>query len=188
MDASDLQAEQNRVIEQMRKQLANISPSEINKKATKQRIVDSELKNVQKATQTAAKKALGTDRMQASKGVRMVKYKSVFGGNINILTGRGGVQIDSSVYNRQGRRYRSERSKMIASYYGASRSFVLRWMQAGTQVRTAGSKGNSRGGSGNRGMILAKDFMSTASTGMSQAADNIVRQLGFLIQEGFMQD
>jgi len=188
MDTSDLQIEQDRVIEQMRKQLANMSATEINKKATKQRIVDSELKNVLKVTRSAAKKVLGNDRMQASKGVRMVKYKSVFGGNINILTGRGSVQIDSSIYNRQGRRYRSERSRLIASYYGASRSFVLRWTQAGTQVRTAGSKGNSRGGSGNRGAILAKDFMSTAVTGMSQAADNIVRHLGFLIQEGFMQD
>ena len=188
MNTYDLQAEQNRVIEQMRKQLANMSASEINKQATQQRIVDTQLKRVQKATQQAAKGVLGADRMQASKGVRMVKYKGVFGGNVNILTKPGGVTIDSSIYNRSSRRYRSERTKMMQSYYGASRSFVLRWIEAGTKSRTAGTKYSSRGGSGNRGAILARDFMSTGRNEMQNAADMIARQLAVITETAFLKD
>ena len=58
--AKDLQAEQDRVIEQMRKQLANMSASEINKQATQQRLVDEGLKRVQKATRQAAKAVLSS--------------------------------------------------------------------------------------------------------------------------------
>lgn len=188
MDATALQAEQECVIEQMRRQLANMSYAEIDKKATQQRIVDTQLRRVQKATQAAAKSALKGDRMQASKGVRMVKYKSVFGGNINILTKRGGVTIDSSVYNRVSRRYRSERTKMMQSYYGASRSFVLRWIQAGTKDRIAGTKASSRGGRGNRGAILGRDFMSTARNEMQTTADIIVRQLDVITEQQFLKN
>ena len=188
MATNDLQAEQDRVIEQMRKQLANMSASEINKKATQQRIVDTQLKRVQKATQQAAKGALGADRMQAYKGVRMVKYKSIFGGNVNILSKPGGVTIDSSVYNRVSPRYRSERTKMMQSYYGASRSFVLRWIQAGTTSRTAGTNYSNKGGSGNRGAILARDFMRTGRNEMQNAADMIVRQLAVITESAFLKD
>lgn len=182
MDAAlDIMREQEKVIRQMQKQLENMSIDEIDRKATDKRIVETELKRVQKATRAAAKSALGGDRMQAVKGVRMVKYKSIQGGNINILTRKsGGVEINSAEYNRQGRRFRSERSKLIASYWGASRSYVLRWQQAGTASRTAGTKYSSKGGKGNRGMILARDFMSTARSEMQVAADNIVRQLTFI--------
>lgn len=187
--AIDAMRDQEKVLAQMRKQLKNMSIDEIDRKATDKRIVETELKRVQKATRSAAKSALNGDRMQAYKGVRMVKYKSIQGGNINILTRRnGGVEIDSREYNRQGRRFRSERSKLIASYWGASRSYVLRWQQTGIQsARTAGTKYSSRGGSGNRGVITAKDFMSTARSEMQVAADNIVRQLSF-IDKLFMQE
>ena len=187
-EALDMMREQEKVLRKMRKQLQNMSIDEIDRKATDKRIVETELKRVQKATRAAAKSALNGDRMQASKGVRMVKYKSIQGGNINILTRRnGGVEIDTREFNRQGRRFRSERSKLIASYWGASRSYVLRWRQAGTQDRTAGTKYSNRGGSGFRSRITAKDYMSTARSEMQVAADNIVRQLSFM-DKLFMQE
>jgi hypothetical protein len=187
VDAQALQIEQDRVIEQMRRQLQNMSWKEINKTATEQRIVDTQLRRVQRATQNAAKTTIH-DRMDAWKGVRMVKYKSIFGGNVNILTKRGSVTIDSSIYNRDSSRYRSERTKMMQSYYGTSRSFVLRWLQAGTDDRTAGSKYSSKGGRGNRGRITARDFMSTARNEMQVAADNVVRQLAVIEEKAFFKD
>ena len=185
MDTSDFQIEQDRVIEQMRKQLENMSITEIDKVATKKNLVGNELKRVQTATRNAAKAALGGDGMQAYRGVRMTRYKEIQGGNINILHKRGNVKIDTRKYNGVGltrHRFRSERSKLLASYWGESRSFVLRIQQHGTKARTAGTKHSSAGGSGNRGIILAKDFMSTARSEMQQAADNIVRQLSFIDQ------
>jgi len=182
-------ASSEQVIARMRKQLENMSIKEIDKKATDKRIIETELKRVQKATRSAAQSALN-DRMEAYKGVRMTKYKSIQGGNVNILYKRGNVTLDARAYDgtdRKRHRYRSERSKLIASYWGASRSFVLRIQQHGTQARTAGGKYSSRGGSGNRGIILAKDFMSTARTEMQVAAENVVRQLSF-IEQLFMQE
>lgn len=178
----------DRVIELMRKQLENMSIDEIDRKATEKRIIETELKRVQQATRTAAKSALNGDKMQAYKGVRMVKYKRIQGGNINILERKaGGIEIDSREYNRQGKRYRSERSRLTASYWGASRSFVMRIVQHGTIMRKAGTRYSDKGGKGNRGRIIARDFMNTTRSEMQVAADNIVRQLTF-IDKLFMQE
>jgi alpha-L-arabinofuranosidase len=170
----------------MQQQLEHMSVKEIDRKATEKKIMANEARRVRRATQAAAKAALNGDRMQASKGVRTVMYKTIQGFNTNILQLRGGVEVEGNEYNRQGNRYRSERSKLLASYWGKSRSFVLRIQEHGTVTRTAGIKYSSRGGSGNRGMILAKDFMATARTETQAAADNVVRQLSF-IDQLFMQ-
>lgn len=179
--ALDNMREQERILRLMRRQLDGMSASQIDRKATERNIYRNELSRVRRVTRHAAYNALNGDQMKAAQGVRMVRYKRVQGGNINILTRRaGGVEIDSREYNRQGRRFRSERSKLMASYWGASRSFVLRWLQAGTDNRTAGTRYSSRGGSGNRGAIVARDFMRTARNEMQTAADNVVRQLSFI--------
>lgn len=189
MDNSNLQAELDEVIEQLRIQLANMSWEQIDKEATGKKIVDSQLRRVQSATKSAAKSALNGDRMEASKGVRVNRYKGVLGGNVNILTKRGrSITIDMREYTRPSRRYRSERTKMMQSYWGPSRSFVLRWLQAGTKDREAGTKYGSRGGRGNRGRITARDFMSTARSGMQTAADNVTRQLSVIMEKQFLKD
>lgn len=187
-EALDMMREQEKVLRQMRKQLDNMSIDAIDREIADKRIISNELKRVQRVTRNAAKSALNGDQMQASKGVRMTQYKQVMGGNINILKRRRQyVDIDTSKYNRQSRRYRSERSKLIASYWGESRSFVLRIQQHGTVNRTAGTRYSSRGGSGNRGKIIAKDFMSTTRNEMQVAADNIIRQLSFMDQLFLME-
>ena len=179
--ALDNMREQERILRLMRRQLDGMSASQIDRKATERNIYRNELSRVRRVTRNAARNALNGDQMKAAQGVRMVRYKRVQGGNINILTrSAGGAEIDSREYNRQGRRFRSERSKLMASYWGSSRSFVLRWLQAGTDNRTAGTRYSSRGGSGNRGAIVARDFMRTARNEMQTAADNVVRQLSFI--------
>lgn len=185
-EALDSIAQTEKVLRKMHKQMENMSIKEIDRVATEKRIFTNEGKRVQKVTQAAAKSALNGDRMQASKGVRMVPYKSVQGFNVNILARKNGsVLIDSRKYEGADlirNRYRSERSKLLASYWGKSRSFALRIAQHGTQVRTAGTKYSSKGGRGNRGVIKATDFMSTARSEIQKSADNIVRQLSFMEQ------
>ena len=188
--ALESMAATEKVIRRMKQQVEHMSIKEIDRKATDKKIMANELSRVRRATQSAAKAALNGDQMEARKGVRMVLYKRIQGGNINILTPRRGgvVLIDVEKYNRQGNRYRSERSKLIASYWGKSRSYVLRWQQTGIDTdRIAGTKYSSRGGNGNRGTIRAKDFMATARTEMQVAADNVVRQLSFM-EQLFMQE
>lgn len=182
-DALDSIAYSEKAIRKMRKTVDNMSIKIIDKKATEKRIFTNELKRVQTATRAAAKAALNGDQMQASKGVRMVKYKSIQGGNVNILYKRGSVTLDAHKYDgteRKRHRFRSERSKLLASYWGESRSFVLRIQQHGTVDRTAGIRYSSKGGSGYRKYVKAKDYMSTARNEMERATENIVRQLSFM--------
>ena len=182
----DLQGQQDKVISSMQKQLANMDWSLIDRKATEKKLVDTELKRVQKATQQAARAALGDDKRQAYKGIRVTKYKRIMGGNVNILSPRkGGTYVVASDTARIRNRYRSERSKMMASYAGPSRSFVLRFIEGGTMVRTAGTKYSSKGGSGNRGAITAKSYMSTAQAEMSRAPENLMRQIGLIMDKQF---
>ena len=180
----ELQLEQDRVIRAMQQQLANLDYKEIDKKATEQKLVDTELKRVQKATRQAARDAMGSDPRQAYKGIRVTRYKRIFGGNVNILTPRkGSTYVMNNEPARIRNRYRSERSKMMASYAGPSRSFVLRFIEGGTVQRTAGTKYSSKGGSGNRGAITARNFMSTAQAEMNRAPENLWRQIGVIIDK-----
>ena len=184
----DLQGQQDKVISSMQKQLANMDWSLIDRKATEKKLVDTELKRVQKATQQAARAALGDDKRQAYKGIRVTKYKRIMGGNVNILAKKkGGIYVISSETPRLRNRYRSERTKALQSYAGPSRSFVLRILESGTYKgkRTAGIKYSSRGGSGNRGVITAKSYMSTAQAEMSRAPENLMRQIGLIMDKQF---
>ena len=178
--------DQEKVINSMKRQLAQMDISEIDKKATQKKLVDTELKRVQRATQQAARAALGSDTKQAFKGVRLVKYKRVMGGNINILTPRkGSTYVISSERPRIRNRYRSDRTKQMESYAGPSRSFVLRFIEGGTVQRTAGTKYSNKGGSGNRGAITAKGFMSTAQSEMSRSPENLWKQISLIMEQQF---
>lgn len=184
-----LQQEQDKVIRAMQKQLANLDYKEIDKKATQQKLVDTELKRVQKATQAAARAVLGSDPRQAYKGVRMTRYKKIFGGNINILSPKSGsVYVINTERVRIRNRYRSERTKQMESYAGPSRSFVLRWIEGGTPGgRVAGTKYSNRGGSGNRGVITAKNFMNTAQNEMANSPQHLWKGIEAIIDKQFEQ-
>lgn len=186
VDSQNLQIETDRVITLMQKQLEQMSYEEIDKEATKKKLVDEELKRVQRATQSAARAALGDDPRQAYKGVRAVKYKKIFGGNVNILTSsKGGTYVSTVDRMRVRNRYRSQRTKKMESYAGPSRAFVLRFIEKGTVQRTAGTKYSSRGGSGNRGAITAKNFMSTAQNQMAAAPDRLWKQIETILNKQF---
>ena len=86
---------------------------------------------------------------------------------------------------RQRNRYRSSRTKALQEYAGPSRSFVLRFIEGGTIQRTAGTKYSSKGGSGNRGIITAKHFMSTAQSQMSSAPERLWKQLEIIFDKQF---
>lgn len=183
----DWQKEHQRVITAMRSQLDSMGADKIDFEMTKRKAVDRELNRVRSAVQQSARSVLGSSRHSAEKGVRINKYKSVFGGNVNILTTKkGGVLIDTSIYNRPHRRFTSERTKLMESYWGQSRSFILRWMETGTSSRTAGTRYSARGGSGNRGAVTARSFFpSAAGSAMQRAADNLIEQYKIILEKQF---
>ena len=168
-----------------------MSYEEIDKQATKKKLVDEELKRVQRATQSAARSALGNDPREAYRGVRAVKYKRIFGGNVNILSPKKGATFivnAGDIYYRKRYRYRSDRTKAMQEYARESRSFVLRFAEGGTVQRTAGTKYSSKGGSGNRGAITAKHFMTTAQHQMADAPERLWKQLEIIWDKQFEKD
>lgn len=185
MSGQDLQGEHERVIAAMRRQLDGIDAGRIDYELTRQKAVDQELARVRKAVQNAAISVIG-GADEAYKGVRVKKYRRVFGGNVNILTKGRPVYINSARYNRPHKRHVSERTRLMESYWGPSRSFILRWTETGTRSRTAGTRYGGKGGRGNRGAITARSFFrSTAESEMRRAANNIIERFKIIIDKQF---
>jgi hypothetical protein len=77
-------------------------------------------------------------------------------------------------------RYVSDRTKRMRAYSPENRGFILRFINKGTQVRTA----NGKGGRGNRGMIQGKNFFEpVANAGMKMAAENMRKKVDKMIEE-----
>ena len=109
-------------------------------------------------------------------------YKDELKGNVNILGNRKRISYKTRTYpERTGgesgiRRNRivSDRTRKLYEYYGPDRAFILRFLEYGTDVRTARSGGAVGRGSkatyGNRGNIGARSFFGSASNDMREAA------------------
>ena len=97
-------------------------------------IIRSVLKDARKDVSGAAKSALkGHDPRKAYLAVKYAVYRSVFGGNVSILSRRSrsnkGYQLPPS------KRGRSGRTEQLEGYYGVDRGFILRFMESGTAER-----------------------------------------------------
>lgn len=95
---------------------------------------------LQKDAQTGFQ--MKSDPRKAYKAVRYAVYKRLLGGQVNILDPR---RVQKMAYNpprklqpkqRGGNRMkRSPRTQDLLEYYGGSRAFVLRFLNAGTEPR-----------------------------------------------------
>jgi len=110
-----------------------------------------------------------SDPRHAYKAVRFAVYKRLFGGQLNILQPRrAGTK---SLYEpprklrqhqRGGNRVlRGKRTTDLMSYEGSDRAFVLRFLNQGTTMREAGTRGGKLHGS--RGAIAARNWFRGAS-------------------------
>ena len=119
-------------------------------------------------------------------------YKRILGGSISILNrknAKGGGSYEpprkgtSDPFGRGGNRVpRSQRTQQVMSYQGADRAFILRFLNAGTDVRDAGTRGGRL--SGNRGRIEPRNFFATSSQkAMEQAAEQLDRLIEELIKK-----
>jgi hypothetical protein len=140
-----------------------------------------------------AKGVMKSDPRQAYKAVKSAVYKRILGGSVSILNKRnakGGGTYDpprrgtKDPFGRGGNRVpRSQRTQQVMSYEGADRAFILRFLNAGTDNREAGTRGGRM--SGNRGRIAPRNFFANSShKAMQQAAD----QLNTLIDELIKQE
>lgn len=147
------------------------------------KIVQDELRKARNDMAKEAKMAMRSDPRDAYKAVRSSVYKKILGGNINILQPkRAGNsttyrKLDKNPHQRGGNRTPvSQRTLEMQSYYGKDRGFILRFLNAGTAMRTTRY--------GNRGMISARHwFAGKGKTEMEQAAIEIATLIDRTINE-----
>lgn len=137
----------------------------------------------------AVKKARQVGAGSASSAVLRRMYKDQFAGNINIASPRG--RISSRTRNYQPGwlkpRYVGDRTKKINEYYGPDRGFILRFLEGGTDVRTATSYGPKGKGSmaswGARGSIAPRSFFHGMGADMEQAAQQLGHTLNGYVEK-----
>ena len=130
---------------------------------------------------------ISNDPRQAYKAVKSAVYRRILGGNISILSkrhaGKHGpvppivhkleTQLNSKGNHRGGNRMpRSRRTEDLLTYQGADRGFILRFLNAGTDVRESSI--------GNRGSIAPRNFFATSS---QKAMEKAAEQLDALIED-----
>ena len=146
-----------------------------------QKLIRKVLMQARKQVSNAAKGKMKADPRQAYKAVKTAVYRKILGGSVSILNKRRAG--DSGSYEpprklRSGQRggnrlQRSSRTQQLMSYQGASRAFVLRFINQGTTKRETRY--------GNRGRIAARNFFSGSSQrAIQQAAaelDNLIDEM-----------
>lgn len=133
----------------------------------------------------AIKKAQEAGAGSAQTGVNRRMYRDSFGGNANIAGNRRRISSKDRIVpeptgGKSGiRRVRtvSDRTKQISKYFGPDRSFILRFLTFGTDVRTANPEGptghRSQATYGNRGSIDPRGFWHQMQDDMELAAQQL---------------
>jgi hypothetical protein len=110
-------------------------------------------------------------------------YKDELAGNINIASPRGRISSRRRLYEPGQKRPRhvGARTRQINEYFGPDRGFILRFLEFGTDVRTAKPFGPTGRGStaswGTRGNIDPRSFFHTMKSDMEQAAQQLGQTL-----------
>ena len=137
----------------------------------------------------AIAKARAAGAGSASTAVLRRSYKDRFGGNINIAESKKRISNRKRLYTPGNvkPRHVGNRTRQLNEYYGPDRGFILRFLEFGTDVRTAKSFGPTGKGStaswGARGRIAPRTFFHGMSSDMEMAA----RQLGQTLQ-GYVEN
>lgn len=158
-----------------------------------QDVIRKAIAKAKKVVSQQAHGALPNDPRDAYKAVKSMVYKRILGGNVSILKKRkssgGKSSYEPPRKLRQGQRggnrvKRGARTQQMMDYQGGDRGMILRWLNSGTNDRTAGNRGGLL--SGNRGRIAARNwFPHAGQQGMNEAAQYIEQEIDRLIAEEF---
>ena len=138
---------------------------------------------------------LKSDTRQAARAVRRSLYKQILGGQVNILRKKRAGSPGSVPPTTRGRLADTTR---YLSYQGSDRSFVLRFLNAGTEERITrhmnghrilrterkGKRQYITSNIGSRGAIAGRNFFGPASTSaMNEAAQLLTKEFEKIIAE-----
>lgn len=143
-------------------------------------IIKKELRQMRNDVSKDLRANMGDDPRKAYRAVRHSVYKSILGGNVNILTSRKAGAKYELIRNRTlqpgqwggNRRSRSQRTIALDTYFGKDRGFILRFQNSGTSDRRIEIGPNARLG-GNRGSISPRGIF--AHSALFQIEDTIKR-------------
>ena len=174
----------NAVVMRQKAALESMLVSNPDTAANIRKLITQEIAKARAAISQSAKGAMASDPRQAYKAVRRSVYKSILGGQVNILNPRGGAsssgssfvkarKLDNHPHQRGGNRCkRSARTDQVDGYVGKDRGFILRFVNSGTVARQTRY--------GNRGSIAARNFMASSGQRELEAA---AERLGALIDK-----
>ena len=162
-------------------------------------IVSKVLRTAVKEVSHEAARYIQNDPREAYKAVRKMVYKRVLGGNIKILSPRKAGKRGAAPGGSRGR---LSRTTDILSYRGVDRSFILRFLDSGTNDRRAtymnghrimreniNERPKRRGGYmtniiGARGRITARGFFGPAA---QKAIANAAKEMTVLLEQLYKQ-
>ena len=162
-------------------------------------IVSKVLRTAVKEVSHEAAQYIQNDPREAYKAVRKMVYKRVLGGNINILSPKRAGKRGAAPGGSRGR---LARTADILSYRGVYRSFILRFIDSGTDDRKAtymnghrivraniSERQKRRGGYvtdviGARGRITARGFFGPAA---KRAIANAAKEMTVLFEKLYQQ-
>ena len=162
-------------------------------------IVSKVLREAVKEVSSAAASYIQHDPRGAYKAVRKMVYKRVIGGNINILSPKRAGKRGAAPGGSRGR---LARTADIMSYRGVDRSFILRFIDSGTDERKASymnghpimrsninERPKRKGGYmtnviGSRGRITPRGFFGPAA---QKAIGNAAKEMGILFEKLYQQ-
>ena len=149
--------------------------------AAMRKLISQEVSKARAAVAQAASGALKNDPREAWKAVRRSVYKSILGGQVNILNQKGAAsgsngyrparKLDSNPHQRGGnRRKRSAETDRIDGYVGKDRGFILRFVNSGTAERQTRY--------GRRGSITARNwFPNIGQRELEAAAERLAAEI-----------
>jgi hypothetical protein len=125
----------------------------------------------------------------ASTAIHRRMYKGEMTAALTIGGSRGRISSRKRLYTPGTKKPRNvnDRTRQINEYFGPDRHFILRFLEFGTDVRTAKSFGPTGRGStatwGARGSIAPRSFFNTMSSDMEQAAQQLGQTLTGHVKE-----
>ena len=149
--------------------------------AAMRKLISQEVSKARAAVAQAASGALRNDPRESWKAVRRSVYKSILGGQVNILNQKGAAsgsngyrparKLDSNPHQRGGnRRKRSANTDRIDGYVGKDRGFILRFVNSGTAERQTRY--------GRRGSITARNwFPNIGQRELEAAAERLAAEI-----------
>lgn len=195
---------------QQQEQLERLMMKDPHMEKVVQKLVRKVLMAARREVGKAAAGVMKSDPRKAYKAVKSAVYRQILGGSVSLYNKRS-VKFDSYEPPRTlqpgqrggNRRPRSQRSDNLLHYAGASRAFVLRFLNAGTsgrgisfnydESRESVHRGSQGGNlkkygktinTGSRGSIRARNFFAQSShRAMTQAAEQLVQLIDELIKQ-----